>query len=316
MEGPYGHESNYFLQYNTLILIAGGSGITPILAMILDILHCYGLEQNDLPKRVHLIWIVWSIKDCQILQQLSPTSIYPDLQSSNLHIIVDVYITKKQSICSHSTNILSITMDKSSKDLTSNKKIVSTSIGHNLWMMSLIIISTMATIVVFGIFQQYIVDTQHFDHGSKIPQWIHVSLFFASLIVGIGGVGGVIIACGNAYFDYKERNAMKVSNCKDNQLPMQMNPLYQPHHFPRCDDVETRSRTLFHRYYTKKIKGRPNFAEVFATIEKRFSNEDIGVLVSGPECLQLDVAKECRNQASNNYMKAQILNFHYVSFKL
>ncbi|KAK1383821.1 hypothetical protein POM88_021556 [Heracleum sosnowskyi] len=39
VEGPYGHESPYHLTYSNLILVAGGIGISPYLAILNDILH-------------------------------------------------------------------------------------------------------------------------------------------------------------------------------------------------------------------------------------------------------------------------------------
>ena len=71
---------------------------------------------------------------------------------------------------------------------------------------------------------------------------------------------------------------------------------------------------LLYRSYTTKHTGWPNFVEVFCATKRRFSNEDVRVLVFGPESLQLNVANECGNQSSNNYAQAQIFNFHYDSF--
>lgn len=225
---------------------------------------------------------------------------------------MDVYVTKGDPSRGRCGDTLSVS--KSSDFFhTSPTPTVSTSSGDNLWMMLFIISALVATIIVFGAFQQHVVETQRFEFGSTIPQWIHVSLLFASLAIGIIGVGGGILACWNAYYDYKEKNN---AIHEDNQVRKHMNPLYQAHHFPGCDDVETGSRTLLHRSYTIKHMGRPNFAEIFRATERRFSNHDVGVLVSGPESLQLDVAKECRNQSSNDYTRAQIFNFHSVSFAL
>ncbi|KAK1359083.1 hypothetical protein POM88_043557 [Heracleum sosnowskyi] len=55
VEGPYGHESPYHLTYSNLILVAGGIGISPYLAILNDILH-------RISERFHFfIQLIWSL---------------------------------------------------------------------------------------------------------------------------------------------------------------------------------------------------------------------------------------------------------------
>lgn len=72
MEGPYGHEANYFLQYDTLLLIIGRIGITPFLAMISNILIWYELGETNLPQHANLIWAIQKYKVAYTLKQLFP----------------------------------------------------------------------------------------------------------------------------------------------------------------------------------------------------------------------------------------------------
>lgn len=98
-EGPYGHESEYYLNYKTLVLVAGGIGITPFMAIIRDILHRYRMTAtNDkveqLPKNIVLIWAVRSESEVDILRQVSPSLIFSNYNSSTCRIHVRVYVTR------------------------------------------------------------------------------------------------------------------------------------------------------------------------------------------------------------------------------
>jgi len=39
VEGPYGHAVDYYLSYSNLIVVAGGIGISPFVAILRDLLH-------------------------------------------------------------------------------------------------------------------------------------------------------------------------------------------------------------------------------------------------------------------------------------
>ncbi|KAG0611876.1 hypothetical protein M758_7G172500 [Ceratodon purpureus] len=319
MEGPYGHESNYFLRYDTLLLIGGGIGITPFLAIISDILHRYELEkEEDLPIYINLIWMVQTCKDMDILKQISPTSIFPNLHSSNLKIMVDIYVTKGE--LNHrqlEDSTLSIHNNSLSQEDHKALLLVSTSTRDNLWMLSLIISTTIAAIIIFGIFHQYVLNTKYFKFDLVISRWIQVSIFFIILILGIVGMGGIIVTFWNKHLDYKEKHKINIPIHEDIQSHSTMNGLFLSHcSFEEYDDIEMEPRTLLHNFYTLKHKGRPNFEEIFDLIKKQSSTKDIGVLASGPESLLVDVAKECQKHSSGHYVKTQVFNFHSVSFTL
>lgn len=101
-EGPYGHESEYYLNYKTLVLVAGGIGITPFMAIIRDILHQYRVtaannKEEQLPKNIVLIWAVRSESELDILRQVSPSLISSNYKSCDCRIRVKVYVTQAQN---------------------------------------------------------------------------------------------------------------------------------------------------------------------------------------------------------------------------
>lgn len=102
-EGPYGHESEYYLNYKTLVLVAGGIGITPFMAIIRDILYRYRVtatsdkEGERLPKNIVLIWAVRSESELDILRQISPSLSFNNYESSECRIRVRAYVTQRQN---------------------------------------------------------------------------------------------------------------------------------------------------------------------------------------------------------------------------
>lgn len=82
------------------------------------------------------------------------------------------------------------------------------------------------------------------------------------------------------------------------------------------DDVEGGHPTLYD-IAEKFMLARPNFSTEFGLIGTEFGQDDVGVLVSGPEGLQSSVAKECQRRSGlRATLNAQIFNYHSVSFSL
>lgn len=99
-EGPYGPEKDYFLDYKTLVLVAGGIGVTPFVAVIRDLLCRYNdakvSEGLQLPSEVHLIWCVPRKADLDTLRELQPAVLFPGYAGGPLKIDVKAFVTREQ----------------------------------------------------------------------------------------------------------------------------------------------------------------------------------------------------------------------------
>lgn len=70
MDAPYGNLGDYH-QQDTVILVAGGIGITPLASVLIDMVNRIEKgEEENIPRNVHLIW---SVRDSRII------TIYADL---------------------------------------------------------------------------------------------------------------------------------------------------------------------------------------------------------------------------------------------
>ena len=91
IQGPYNYfDINHILSiYTTILCIAGGIGITPILSMLKHVSELYYLKKID--KKIKIIF-VWSITHVSLLEYFNDNII--DL---NHHIIdIEIYVTKQE----------------------------------------------------------------------------------------------------------------------------------------------------------------------------------------------------------------------------
>lgn len=68
--------------------------MSPLVAIIRDILRRYQQNEPHLPKDVTLIWAVKHSEELAVLDSLSPGSIYPEY-TSKLNLTLKVYVTKE-----------------------------------------------------------------------------------------------------------------------------------------------------------------------------------------------------------------------------
>ncbi|GJS23702.1 ferric reduction oxidase 7, chloroplastic-like protein [Tanacetum coccineum] len=87
VKGPYGHESQYHLMYENLILVAGGIGISPFMAVLTDILNRIKDSKACMPRNVLIIWAVKISKGLLLLRSLDLNLLFPDFYTKlNLEI--------------------------------------------------------------------------------------------------------------------------------------------------------------------------------------------------------------------------------------
>lgn len=77
-------------------MVAGGIGVTPLLAMLRDIIHRYRLQMDvqDLPSTVHLIYICRHPHELDILDTLTPNYILPGFDE-HFTLKIHAYVTAK-----------------------------------------------------------------------------------------------------------------------------------------------------------------------------------------------------------------------------
>ncbi|XWS60055.1 hypothetical protein CRYUN_Cryun07bG0001200 [Craigia yunnanensis] len=94
IEGPYGPSSMTFLRYDSLLLVAGGIGITPFLSILREIAAAQGSCRYRFPSRIQLIYIVKKSHDIGLLKSVS--SLLQNHPSQKWHLKLKVFVTQEK----------------------------------------------------------------------------------------------------------------------------------------------------------------------------------------------------------------------------
>ncbi|KAL3680615.1 hypothetical protein R1sor_023571 [Riccia sorocarpa] len=330
-EGPYGPESDYFLRYKTLVLVAGGVGITPFMAIIRDLLCRYKNGQESLPENVELIWCVPRETDLETLRDISPNQIYPEFFSSKLKICVRCFVTRENSGDLKKTKSAGVGALLGSEEIVfvgtdhdQPRKEV-THIGEsNLWIAAVIAAATTGFIIIHGIFHIAVVRPNNhsnapffFEHGSahavdtgpqgkSFPTVLTVTFLFVSLFLGVVVFGGAVVLA----WMWSKRSLSKTAVIAS--PPNSSSPVSAV--TGGAADLEGNQSSLLEQ---ASIVGgsRPSIAGLFEDVGEKYSDdEELCVLVSGPESLQESVADSCRRR-NFTYCNTQF-QFHSISFDL
>ncbi|CAM6092355.1 unnamed protein product [Calypogeia fissa] len=320
LEGPYGDESAYYLRYKTLVMVAGGIGVTPFLAILRDLLHRYRLQQEDLPSSVQLIICVRDASELHILNALDPSSILP-MYADHLTIKIDAFVTSKSTADD--------TVKKSPgppngfgkgkvknyiiiRDPNENLKINSTeesptemseisSSGHALWVAATVTATIIGFFIIDCIF--YVTETNRTDER-VLPNYSRVFLYATAVILAVVIFGGGVLLL----WTLAHKESHKRSKSKGLVTPT---PGYE-----KTKDVENPWVTEESLWEGNVTYGqRPNWKDIFSNLAIKYEGQDIGVLVSGGSRMQEDVAIECKHHSFSR-ASTVVMHYHSCSFEL
>jgi hypothetical protein len=192
-------------RYESLILVAGGIGITPFIAILRDLLHRHQRQQPN-PRDLTLIWAVKKSKELQILDLVSLSSICPDYDMK-LNLNVQLFVTQEEAeaepVISHEHRITHTSGFKdvhySSKEscilsslynLEASKKPVSNLVGTGsvFWVGLSLIASFIGYIIV-----RSFLDHCYYSHG-RVSWSLQGFFSVVSLVLGTVVFGGTVVA--------------------------------------------------------------------------------------------------------------------------
>ncbi|KAL7001869.1 Ferric reduction oxidase 7, chloroplastic [Sarracenia purpurea var. burkii] len=300
VEGPYGHESPYHLMYENLILVAGGIGISPFLAILSDILHRIKDGKSCLPRNVLIVWAVKQSNELPLLYSLDMESICPFF-SDMLNLEIQTYVTRESEPELEWGNV--------SKSVTSfgfpirNKRGISVLVGTGniMWSGIYVIVSTVGLVLFVGLLQIFYINP------FGINSWWYKGLLFVVCMVASPIIfGGIVVGLWHLWDrktltrEVDEDDGQKIDSMQDNERRAQKES--------RLDYVAT-SNTI-------RYGQRPDFKEIFGFVSDRWGHVDIGVIVCGPPTLQISVARACRTKNLRRKCNHPIFHFNSHSFDL
>ncbi|KAI7727610.1 hypothetical protein M8C21_012990 [Ambrosia artemisiifolia] len=299
VEGPYGPASTEFLsKYDSLLLVAGGIGVTPFLSILQEISSA---RRNSFPTKIQLVYIMKKSNSISILNSVLPLLTSKNTNEFNLKL--KIYVTQE----TQSGTTLSEMIREFSQVQTVNFETGSTSYSPNGNGSSV----TKAAIIGFTSFLFFVllVTFSHIflpqpkkaslkeKNASSLVDLIVIFAFFLSIIISI-----VVFSILRSKSLRKQNQLMEF---KHKGKEMQANSLQSDRNL---DDHELH------------FGARPDFHDIFSKFPKETGGSYVGVLVCGPEKMKESVASICRLSSQGSITGAQTkkpcFNFHSLNFTL
>ncbi|GAU32367.1 hypothetical protein TSUD_44100 [Trifolium subterraneum] len=152
VEGPYGPHTAQFLRHEQIVMISGGSGITPFISIIRDLIF-QSQQQEFQPPKLLLVCIFKNYVDLAMLDLILPAS-GSTIQISNLQLQIEAYITREKEEPPRDTqkHIQTIWFKPNLLDSP-----ISAILGPNnwLWLSAIITSSFIMFLLILGIVTRY-----------------------------------------------------------------------------------------------------------------------------------------------------------------
>ncbi|XP_057502904.1 ferric reduction oxidase 6-like [Actinidia eriantha] len=301
VEGPYGHESPYHLMYENLILVAGGIGISPFLAILSDILHRINNRKPCLPRNVLIVWAVKKSDELPLLHSFDMKSICPFF-SDLMNLEIQTYVTRESEPPLEGGKISQSVSSFGCPVVNRCGISVLVGTGDNVWSGIYLVVSTIGLVLSVGLLQVY-----YINPFSISSWWYKGLLLFACMVVSPIIFGGVVVGLWHLW--ERKTSEREVYEDDDGQK-IDIFPGNEPRASKESSqDYVATSNTI-------RYGQRPDFGEIFGCKSEQWGHVDVGVIVCGPPTLQTSVAKECRSQSLKRKCNHPIFHFHSHSFDL
>ncbi|KAL3620747.1 hypothetical protein CASFOL_035659 [Castilleja foliolosa] len=291
VEGPYGHESPYHLTYENLILVAGGIGISPFLAILSDVLHRINEGKPCLPKNILIIWAIKTSDELPLLQTVDMGSICPNF-SNTLNLEIQTYVTRQTEPSLEEGNTVepvnSVLFPKPSKKCGMS---VLVGTGNLIWSGMYVIVSTVGLGITVTL-----LDVLYINPYGVYQWWYKGLLFVLCMVLSVLVFGGFVICLWHLW--ERKTSVSEIEDSIENE-PM-MHKSYGKEQYVS----------------TVRYGQRPDFGGIFEKMSDCWGKVDIGVIICGPSTLQTSVAKECRTMNLKRRGNQAIFHFNSHSFDL
>ncbi|KAK4571505.1 hypothetical protein RGQ29_030081 [Quercus rubra] len=294
VEGPYGPTSSHFLRHESLVMVSGGSGITPFISIIREIIFRSQSEELDVPP----VLLICAFKNLADLTMLNLLLLISDThtQISKMQLQIEAYVTREneQTFTDSEKHLQTIWFKSDPFDSP-----ISAALGLNnwLWLGAIISSSFVMFLLILGIFTRYYIfpieqETYEPYHFTLRALW---DIFLVCTCIFIAS-SAIFLWC-------KKQNAKEYERILNLKAPT---PPTSPWSQFYVADRELES--LPHKSLVQATKvhfgAKPDLKEILPRCE----GSDIGVLVCGPRTMRHEVAKICSSGLADN------LHFESISF--
>ncbi|XP_015069972.1 ferric reduction oxidase 8, mitochondrial [Solanum pennellii] len=293
-EGPYGPSSMDFLRYDSLLLVAGGIGVTPFLSILQEIASTRR-SKNVLPVKIQLVYTTKDSKGICLLD-----SVLPHVFDAEQHYLqLKVFVTREHQSNRSLREVLNEVPKIQNIHFTNNRP------GHAIYGLENLQWMSVLLLVVSVVFLAFLIITNHvfIKPDKKSPEQKTATSVVDILLIcsfALALISGTLVATiwrwkrlreETPSFSEKESKAMK---------PTGANRVYDQHEI--------------------HYGARPNFKDIFSQLANESKGSSIGVFVCGPETLKESVATTCQ-LLSNGFQSGgqdhkPFFSFHSLNFSL
>ncbi|KAL5727281.1 ferric-chelate reductase (NADH) [Ranunculus cassubicifolius] len=295
VEGPYGPSSTQFLRYDTLVMVSGGSGITPFFSIIRELIYLSSTMNRKTPK-ILLVCAFKNSADLTMLDLLLPISGCP-LDISRVQLQIEAYVTreKQNTISPENKNLIQTVLFKPN----ASDQPISSILGSNnwLWLGAIISCSFMIYLILLGIITRYYI--YPIDHNTNKIYSSAARAAICMILICIC----IAITASAVVLKSKKRNAVEANQA---QITNAKTPSTSPGSRFRNGERELESfpnQSIVHATNVH-YGSRPDLKKILFD----YQESTVGVFVSGPKQMRHDVATICSSGLADN------LHYESISF--
>ncbi|CAK9176894.1 unnamed protein product [Ilex paraguariensis] len=295
IEGPYGPASTNFLRHDMLVMVSGGSGITPFISIIRELLFTAATTSCKVP-RVLLVAAFKKSVDLTLLDLILPVS-GTTYDISQLQLEIEAFVTREKEPTTDNQKLhQTIWFKPSSLDAP-----VSAILGSNswLWLGAITSASFIIFLLLIGLLTRYYIYPIDHDTNMKYAYSSRSALNMLFICVSI------VITATIAFLWNKKGNVKEMRQNQNTDTPA---PMASPGPGSWFYNADRELENLPHQSFVQATKlhygQRPNLKKILMECEDSHTD----VLVSGPEKMRQEVAAICSSGLANN------LHFESFSF--
>nr|XP_043616103.1 ferric reduction oxidase 2-like [Erigeron canadensis] len=297
VEGPYGPASTYFQKYDKIVMFSGGSGITPFISIIRELLHMANNPSNRTPQII-LVPAFKKSMDLGILDLLLPIS-GTSYDISGILLQIQAYVTQESEPATEDQQVYkTIWFRPSALDAP-----ISATLGKNSWLsLGVMIVSSSAVfLALVAIITQFYI--YQIEHNTNIIYSYSKRSVINMLLICMSIATTVIIA----FLWNKEKNSTETRQIQTVDVPTPVtSPGMSSWYYNADRELESLPTKSFAGSTKVNYGERPDFRKIL----KENEGSGIGVLASGPKKMREDVAAICSSGFSS-YLQFESISFSW-----
>nr|CAD1844603.1 unnamed protein product [Ananas comosus var. bracteatus] len=293
VEGPYSPTTMEFLRYESLVMVSGGSGITPFISIIREFISRSNTLNIPTPN-ILLICAFKTSADLTMLDLLLPIS-GNSSDLSRLRLRIEAFVTREKAPVGDTENLIRTVWFKPRP----SDSPIAPVLGQNswLWLAAIVSSSFVAYLVLIGILQRYYI--YPIDHNTN-----RVYSYASGSVLNLLFLCFCIAAAASAAFVWNKRgNSKEARQIQNMDAPT---PMVSPSSWFYNADRELESAPKDSLVKTTNVHfgQRPELKRMLLEIE----DPNVGVMSSGPSGMRHEVASICSSGLADN------LHFESISF--